>query len=188
MNFSLKKILVLAVVIELFILLAAYLINPLPEYTFRYAARYSGRFSLLVFLGAFYVYAKNYPTSFVKRTGLQNMLSLFAVIHIIHFVFLALSVYLNKIPLEFVKVIGGFLAYAMLVIAPFKLAKVPLKITPVYFYYVSLVMGLTYVARIKGDFEGAEPFWFHYVALSVIAVSLMVFTVLIRKKKKVIDE
>ena len=67
-----------------------------------------------------------------------------------------------------VKVIGGVLAYLMIVLAPLYLHKLKLSWQLVYFYYVSFVMLMTYVGRIQGDFEGAEPFWFHYFAIGII--------------------
>lgn len=188
MNLSLKKLILLSIAIEFVILLVAYFMNPLAEYTFRYAARYSGRFSLLVFLYSFWIFTKSYPKSFITDKNVKKSINIFAVIHLIHFFFLAMSVYLNNIQLEVVKVLGGALAYSMIVFAPFKLDKLSVKFSFIYFYYVSIVMALTYVARIKGDFEGAEPFWFHYIALLVIVLCAIVFGVKIRmKSSKLID-
>lgn len=182
MKYPIKKLVLLGVFVELLILVFSYIKNPALEFTFRYAARYSGRLSLIVFLIAFYNYALHAPKPFSNKSPLQKVISLFAILHGIHFVFLALSVYLNQIPLEFIKVIGGFLAYLMILIAPFMLSKVKPKLRSIYFYYVSLVMVLTYVARIKGDFQGAEPFWFHYVALSTVITCAVVFSIIIRRK------
>lgn len=180
MKLSLQKLLLFGVCIELLILLASYIIHPEIKYTFRYAARYSGRLSVLVFLCTFYFFSIR-PNDIENNIPASNFIKLFAVLHIIHFAFLAMSVYLNIIPLEVIKVIGGAIAYFMIVIAPFMFHKVKFGYQLVYFYYVSLVMILTYVARIKGDFPGAEPFWFHYVMLSVLIFCCVFFGVLIRK-------
>ncbi|MDT0558345.1 hypothetical protein RM697_06795 [Ichthyenterobacterium sp. W332] len=102
-------------------------------------------------------------------------MSIFAIVHLIHFMFLATNVCLNEIPLEIPKVIGGALAYLMIVVAPLKFNQLSKTLQVIYFYYVSLVMILTYVARIKGDFKGAEPFWFHYVAFSILLLFCMSF-------------
>jgi len=182
MKYSLKKLIFFGVVAELLILVFAYFKNPSFEYTFRYAARYSGRLSLVVFLLTFYSYANYTPKPFSKESPFKNTLSLFAILHGIHFIFLALSVYLNKIPLEFVKVLGGFVAYIMILIAPFVFHKLKTGFHLVYFYYVSIVMAVTYLARIKGELEGAEPFWFHYVALSTIIVCAVVFSIRVGRK------
>ena len=145
------------------------------EETCRYAARYSGRLSLLIFLIAFYLYTFSYTKPLIESIQLQNVIKGFAILHVIHFCFLATNVYLNAIELVPVKILGGFLAYLMIVIAPFRLHKVSFTKQLIYFYYVSLVMILTYVARIKGDFEGAEPFWFHYVSLGILIICFILF-------------
>jgi hypothetical protein len=81
---------------------------------------------------------------------------------------LATNVYLNSVPLESAKLAGGAWAYCMIVAAPFYLHKVNFWLRLTYFYYTSLVMILTYVARIKGDFQGADPFWFHYAMMGIL--------------------
>ncbi|MFP4844383.1 hypothetical protein [Winogradskyella sp. PE311] len=93
----------------------------------------------------------------------------------IHFGFLATNVYLNAIELVPIKLLGGCAAYLMIIVAPFKLHKLSFIKQLIYFYYVSLVMILTYVARVKGDFEGAEPFWFHYLSLSILIFCCIFF-------------
>ncbi|MEL6925472.1 MAG: hypothetical protein AAFO94_15595, partial [Bacteroidota bacterium] len=140
-----------------------------------YAARYSGRLSLFVFLYTFYLFARSYPAPVADNQPLRNWIRLFAVLHLIHFGFLATSVYLNAVPLEAVKLAGGALAYLMIVLAPFKLHQLKFPFQLVYFYYVSIVMAMTYIARLKGDFEGAEPFWFHYVGLGLVLLAGGVF-------------
>ena len=184
MNISLRKLILLGVGIEIAIFLVSYLLTPsLPE-GFRLAARYSGRLSASVFLYTFYLFAKSPPSHVESKFPLRNWLSLFAVLHLIHLGFLASNVYLNAIPLEAHKVAGGMLAYLMIVVAPFFLHRVKLPLQLVYFYYVSLVMILTYVARIKGDFEGAEPYWLHYVAVGIILAGCMGFGWQIRQSTK----
>ena len=165
---SLRNLLLTGIVAELFIFLFCYFIQPNIEETFRYAARYSGRLSAFVFLITFYLFAFTHPKPIKQNWQLRNWLVLFAVVHVIHFGFLATNVYLNNIPIVPVKLTGGALAYLMIVLAPLVLHKLKLGLQLVYFYYVSIVMIITYVARIKGDFEGAEPFWFHYLALGVL--------------------
>ncbi len=184
MNYSLRTLLLLGVAAEIGIFLIAYAINPsLPE-TFRLAARYSGRLSALIFLITFFLYASGSPQPVKNNKPLLNFISLFAVLHLIHFGFLATNVYLNAIPLEPPKLAGGALAYLMIVTAPFFLHRVKLPLQLVYFYYVSLVMVITYVARIKGDFEGAEPYWLHYAVMGTFIVCTIVFGWMIGKSRK----
>jgi hypothetical protein len=175
MKYSFKKLLILGIVAELIIFLISYFLHSEIEETFRYAARYSGRVSLAVFIYSFYLFAFSYPKPFVETIQLQNFIKLFATLHVIHFCFLATNVYLNSIELVPVKVLGGFIAYLMIIIAPFRLYNVSFFKQLIYFYYVSLVMILTYLARVKGDFEGAEPFWFHYFSLIVLILCCVVF-------------
>ncbi len=175
MKSSLKKLLIVGIITELIIFLISYYLHPELNETFRYAARYSGRLSLMIFLLSFYLYTVSFPKPLKGNIQLQNFIKLFAILHVIHFCFLATNVYLNNIELVPIKLLGGFLAYLMIVIAPFKLHSVSLAKQLIYFYYVSLVMVLTYVARVKGDFEGAEPFWFHYFSLIVLILCCIVF-------------
>lgn len=185
MNLSLRNLLLFGVSAEIVIFLVAYILHPSMEETFRYAARYSGRLSAFVFLTAFYRFATSYPAPVERNAQLRNWLTVFAVLHVIHFGFLAMNVYLNSVPLEAPKLAGGALAYLMIVAAPFYLHKVNFKLQLFYFYYASLVMILTYVARIKGDFQGAEPFWFHYAMIGILIVACIVFGVwLVQKSKK----
>lgn len=175
MKLSFRNLLLLGVAAELLILLISYMLHPEIGETFRYAARYSGRLSALVFLYTFYRYAASFPNPLQENTEVRNWISIFAILHVIHWGFLATNVYLNAIPLEVPKLIGGALAYLMIVVAPFKLHQVKIPFQLTYFYYVGLVMILTYVARIKGDFEGAAPNWIHYVGISILIVGCILF-------------
>ena len=184
MKYSFKKLVSLGIIAELIIFLVSAFLHPEIEETFRYAARYSGRLSLVVFLFSFYLYTFSYRKPLAKNKSLLIFIKLFAILHIIHFCFLATNVYLNSIELVPIKVLGGFLAYLMIVIAPFRLHRVNFITQLIYFYYVSLVMILTYVARIKGDFEGAEPFWFHYLSLGILIFCCIIFGWRILKKSR----
>lgn len=177
MRISLKNLLLLGVLAEVLIFIACYFTEPDLEEIFRHSARYSGRLSFLVFLFTFLLFAFGHPRPIKENKRLRNWLLLFAVVHIIHFGFLATNVYLNKIPLVPTKLVGGALAYVMIVLAPFFLHKVKLGLQLIYFYYVSIVMGVTYLARARGDFEGAEPFWFHYSAIGVLIGCMLFFGV-----------
>ncbi len=181
---SFNKLLLLGLFAELIVFIGSYYFYPELNETFKYAARYSGRISLLVFLYCFYSYTFSFPKPISKNVELGNFIKLFAILHIIHFGFLATNIYLNNIELVPIKLLGGFIAYLMIVIAPFILHKVTFKIQLLYFYYVTLVMIITYVARIKGDFEGAEPFWFHYVSLGVLVFCSLTFGVKLYKLKR----
>lgn len=183
MNQSLKKYIGIGVIIEILIVVYAYMVTPDIADMFRLSARYSGRLSAAIFIGSFYLFSKAYPNSVVKDSNWNNSIVVFAILHFIHFGFLATSVYLNDSPLETVKVIGGALAYAMIVGAPFVWEKLKASHLLIYYYYVSIVMIMTYVARLKGDFVGAEPFWLHYVMLVILASCAVFFGYRIYSKK-----
>ena len=150
---------------------------------FRYAARFSGRFSfslyLISLLSFLKFYTKNHTIVFTKK-----VLGVFSLIHLIHFCFLATSIYLNSIPIILYRLAGGFIAYLMIIIYPFYIEKVKNKILHfIYFYYVGLIMIMTYIARIRGNFKGAEPEMFHYLAITFLIITLIVFSYKIYTKK-----
>lgn len=150
---------------------------------FRYAARFSGRFSfslyLISLLSFLKFYTKNHTIVFTKK-----VLGIFSLIHLIHFCFLATSIYLNSIPIILYRLAGGFIAYMMIIIYPFYIEKVKNKILHfIYFYYVGLIMIMTYIARIRGKFKGAEPEMFHYLAITFLIITLIVFSYKIYTKK-----
>ncbi|MEL6253380.1 MAG: hypothetical protein AAFR87_15320 [Bacteroidota bacterium] len=184
MNYSLRTLLLIGVAAEIAIFAISYAMGPSIEEAFRYSARFSGRLSAFVFLYTFYQFARHYPQAVKENTGLRNWITTFAVLHVIHWGFLASNVYLNNIPLEAVKIAGGALGYLMIVAAPFYIHKLNLKFQLPYFYYVSLVMILTYVARAKGDFEGAEPSWFHFTMLGIFTGACALFGYWIFKKSR----
>jgi len=183
MKLSLQKMLLLGICLEFLILVICYY-YPEKEETFRYAARYSGRLSAVVFLFTFYRYAMAFPNPLRENKEVRNLVQLFAVLHVIHFGFLATNVYLNDIALVPVKLSGGALAYFMIVVAPFVIHKSKKNLQLLYFYYVSIVMIVTYLSRAKGDFEGGEPFWFHYLALGVYVVCCIVFGIRMFRVRK----
>lgn len=77
---------------------------------FRYAERFSGRFSfslyLISLLSFLKFYTKNHTILFTKK-----VLGVFSLIHLFHFCFLATSIYLNSIPIILYRLAGGFIAY-----------------------------------------------------------------------------
>ncbi|MEM6398201.1 MAG: hypothetical protein AAF741_17750 [Bacteroidota bacterium] len=169
-----RNLLALGMLVEVLIFSFTMVYFSPVEESVRMASRYSGRLSAGIFLYCLYLYTTNYPKPVADNDGLRKMLSLFAVLHLIHWGFLAANVYINQIPLKVPKVIGGTLAYLMIVLAPFRLYKMSRGWQWVFFIYVSFVMIMTYIARIKGDFLGAEPFWFHYFMVSFFVVALLV--------------
>jgi hypothetical protein len=93
----------------------------------------------------------------------------------VHLGFLALNIAENEVELVPVKLIGGALAYAMVLLHPLLV----FRLTPQAFYhrvhygYVGFVMAVTFLARINGDFEGAEPSWFHGAGIVILGLLLL---------------
>ena len=174
-NFSYRQLLFAGIFLETIIFFIFFYSKQDLGDVFRYSARYSGRLSLIIYLYCFYKFYR----AFLKSDNLKrvkDLVFIFGVLHVIHFGFLALSVYLNNLPIIPVKITGGALAYLMIIIYPFIIEKIKKPIYHlIYFYYVGIVMLMTYVARIKGDFEGAEPEIFHKIAFVFLILVFLKF-------------
>ena len=182
-----NNLLFFGIFIELLIFIFSYLFKENFGDVFRYSARYSGRLSLFIYLYCFYVFY----VSFIENKNfnkLKEFVLIFGILHVIHFGYLAMSVYLNELPIIPVKVSGGAIAYMMIIIYPFIINKIK-KTTYhlIYFYYVGIVFLVTYLARIRGDFEGADPEMFHKIAFSLlILVFLNLDLIFIKTEKNLI--
>ncbi|MGB0633827.1 MAG: hypothetical protein ACPGKX_04580 [Flavobacteriaceae bacterium] len=174
-NFSYRQLLFAGIFLETIIFFIFFYSKQDLGDVFRYSARYSGRLSLIIYLYCFYKFYRAFLNSDnLKRV--KDLVFIFGVLHVIHFGFLALSVYLNNLPIIPVKITGGALAYLMIIIYPFIIEKIKKHIYHlIYFYYVGIVMLMTYVARIKGDFEGAEPEIFHKIAFVFLILVFLKF-------------
>tara|TARA_B100001175_G_scaffold43369_1_gene32593 strand:+ start:197 stop:769 length:573 start_codon:yes stop_codon:yes gene_type:complete len=184
---SLKNLLFTGFLIELLIFGFSYIIAENWGEIFRLSARYSGRLSLVVYLICFY----QFTFSFLKKKSekkLKDSIIVFCFLHYIHFIYLTLAVYLNNIPIIPARLAGGFIAYLMILIYPFIISKIKKIIYHlIYFYYVGIVMAVTILGRVRGDFEGAEPEFFHYLGLASVILGFIYFTsVIIRSKKSII--
>ncbi len=174
-NFSYRQLLFAGIFLETIIFFIFFYSKQDLGDVFRYSARYSGRLSLIIYLYCFYKFYRAFLNSDnLKRV--KDLVFIFGVLHVIHFGFLALSVHLNNLPIIPVKITGGALAYLMIIIYPFIIEKIKKHIYHlIYFYYVGIVMLMTYVARIKGDFEGAEPEIFHKIAFVFLILVFLKF-------------
>lgn len=156
----LSKFSYIGIVLELFVLGVsyAYAKNDVGLF-FQLSARFSGRVSLLLFCMLF-VYATLHPSLERKSEPLSVKFILarnFAISHLIHWVFLAIAMNLNDRPLVPVKLIGGALAYLMIVMLPFILKIKRINNTflkwalHVYLFYVWLIFFITYLSRVAGS-------------------------------------
>lgn len=174
----LQSWLLVGILLEVLIFSGSYLVFTDLGEVFRHAARYSGRLSLLVYLFAFTYFAL---TFYQKEPGVmvnvQRLVTIFCVLHFIHFGFLATNVLMNDIELIPYKLAGGFLGYLMIILYPFFLHRIRnKKVHLIYFYYLGLVMILTYVARIKGDFDGVTPGIIHYIGVGLTLLAIVVYS------------
>ncbi|MEK9603372.1 MAG: hypothetical protein VW127_03000 [Flavobacteriaceae bacterium] len=173
----------LSVILEVMLLLFFYVIEGDIGEVFRLAARYSGRLSLGIYLLCFYLFVevqqKDEPSTNIKKA-----LGVFAVMHLIHFIYLSVSLHINQVPIVPTRLAGGFIAYLMIVLYPFLIEKITRKVYHlIYFYYVGFVMMMTYISRVRGQFEGASPEIFHYVALIVLLTAFLFFGIRLSSKK-----
>ena len=159
-NFSYRQLLFAGIFLETIIFFIFFYSEQDLGDVFRYSARYSGRLSLIIYLYCFYKFYRAFLNSDnLKRV--KDLVFIFGVLHVIHFGFLALSVYLNNLPIIPVKITGGALAYLMIIIYPFIIEKIKKHIYHlIYFYYVGIVMLMTYVARIKEILKGQNQKFF----------------------------
>ena len=100
---------------------------------------------------------------------------MFAWVHAIHLGFVWLNVSQNAVEMVTTKLIGGGLAYAMVLVHPFLVERMAPKrlYHRVHYGYVGFVMGVTFVARLRGDFDGAENSWFQVFGLTLLGVILL---------------
>ena len=169
-----KKIISFGVFVELLIFLIFFLsVDDISE-TFRYSARYSGRLSLIVYLYCFYVFSREFERNKYNKT--KKVVLLFSILHLIHFIYLAFSVWLNELPIIPYKLLGGFIAYILIIIYPLLIDKIKKTIYHIiYFYYVGIVIAVTYLARIKGEFVGAPTELFHYFGFTIVILIFILF-------------
>ncbi len=145
----------------------------------RLAARYSGRFSFVIFLSGAWMHFQARNESQVDRQWWLAVATLFAWVHAIHLGLVGLNVSQNEVELVLTKLIGGGLAYAMVLLHPVAIVRMaPNQVYHrVHYGYVGFVMGVTFLARLRGEFDGAENSWFQYAGLGVLAIALLIWIV-----------
>ena len=161
--------------VEIVLVTYAYLSTDGIQEAIRLSARWSGRLSFVVFIYALLQYAQN-GTSRMEK--LHNTVIAFCFIHFIHLFLLWQNVELNHVRLIPYKLVGGALAYAMILAYPFTMKRIQRHwVHLVYYLYVSFVMLMTFKARLTGEFDGAEASIDHWVGIGskVIAVFYLIY-------------
>ena len=185
MNQRLLKILPYGYSLEVFVVIMAYL-ESYGDTTafFQAAARLSGRVSLLFFL-IFAVYATLYPSvkEGIVLTVKTSLVKDFAIIHVIHWMFLATAVTLSHFELVPLRILGGALAYLMVIVMPLIYEKRILTSRPlplmqnIYIIYVWLIFFMTYLSRVTGKTPTATGSMLAYTALMIATVGFMIWRV-----------
>lgn len=186
-----KKSLLIGLLLESFVVLYSYFeCSGNITYFFQTSARLSGRVSLL-FFSLLFLYHTLQPDLKEKKVldSKYNLSFNFAIIHIIHWFFLAVSVYINNFNLVPTRVIAGAIAYLIIIVLPFAikrkiLQKVALnKILNVYLFYVWFIFFMTYLSRLTSKdnhFSGSKS---TYIVLIIFTIGLMLWRLIIQIKK-----
>ena len=187
MKNKLTKLLITGIGLEILVMLLAY-IESQGDTTlfFQASARLSGRVSLLFFL--FYgIYATRHPSVEIDSVALSVKTMLvrdFAIIHVIHWVFLAIAVKLSGFELVPFRVLGGSLAYLMIVLMPFIYQKKLLlnvslvTMQHVYIFYVWLIFFMTYLSRVRGQTPTATGNMTAYWVLIAVTAAFLAWRII----------
>lgn len=178
--------------LEVFVLIMSYL-ESYGDTTafFQVAARLSGRVSLLFFL-IYAIYTTVYP-SVKEDIELKVKTSLskdFAIIHVIHWMFLAVAVTLSGFEIVFIRVIGGALAYLMIILMPLVYEKRLFANRPLpmlengYIIYVWFIFFMTYLPRILGKVPTATGTMSSYIALMILTIGFMIWRVILMQRDR----
>ena len=176
MRSSLFPVLVLGLLLQATVGAMGFLHDEGMVEAMRYAARYSGRISFLAYLTSMTVFT-GWLAGRVDRTTVVHAAFLFAWLHLLHFGYLATNISMSAITPEPVKVAGGALAYGMILTHPLWVRRLHPRHSwhVVHYLYVGLVMMLTFVARLKGEFPGAAPSPIHGVGIAVCVLAIGAF-------------
>jgi len=187
---SLINGLMAGIFIEIAIFCFSYFTHEETNVVFRYAARYSGRLSLFLYLFVFSYFAITFHSKMAEvMPNLKKIVIIFCVLHFIHFGFLATNVLMNDIELVPYKLAGGFLGYLMILLYPFLMDRIKnKKLHFIYFGYLGIVIIGTYMARIKGEFPGVTPGPIHYFGIMATVLALLVFGFMIFRARPQVQE
>jgi len=129
---------------------------------------------------------------------LQSALSsdyflVFAVAHGIHLIELLSYVYLAGVELVPYRVAGGFVAYSLVFAMPWIqmkhraghiMTKNFIRISWLYGYYVWLIFFMTYLGRLKGQFQNATPEIEHKIGMALVVILFIWKTISLLLKKQ----
>jgi hypothetical protein len=166
-----RKLIILFIVIELVIIVLAFLTEGFSLGALQTITRFSGSLSLFLFSAIFLLYNKPYTiTAWLS----DRFYLIFTIVHGIHLAELLTFVYLANIELVPHRLAGGFMAYLFVFAMPF-LQSFKMRgqisnrtyaiVETIFIYYVWLVFFLTYLPRVQGKIPIAGGSFAEHVAL-----------------------
>ena len=171
------KIAALVIITELLIVVFAIYDYGLGNPGFQAVARFSGRFSLIIF-SIIFLFNEKAKNSIL----LGKPYHIFALAHFIHLIELSFYVYKAEVSLVPVRLIGGFIAYVYLLIMPFlfelvesgKLSARKFVITEKIFqYYIWFIFFMVYLSRVRGTLPNiGGSYWDHVVLLGWVSLMM----------------
>jgi hypothetical protein len=192
----LKNSLRIGLFLELVVLAFAYFeANDVTSF-FQTSARLSGRVSLLLFAFVVYYFSKNWKENLTSDSVWSEKYRLsrdFAIVHLIHWCFLAVAVSRSNFELKPLRIIAGAIAYLTIVAFPYLLknkifsAKQFFNFQNFYLYYVWFIMTMTYWSRVQHptDYSGSAIGYQLYMAAAVFLLFLHFYFIFLFDKKKI---
>jgi hypothetical protein len=176
------RFLTIGLVLELLVLILAWL-ESAGDTTrfFQGAARLSGRVSLLFFVFLM-IYATLMPKFDRHTQTFQTKYLLFrdfAIVHVIHWCLLAVSVSMSHFELLPIRVLGGAVAYGLVVTMPYLMSRPALNVPlltgmqSAYMFWVWLVFTMTYTARLSGGslvHTGSPVAWWPLFSVLILLI------------------
>lgn len=153
-------------------------------------ARYSGRFSLLIFSIIFILQSN--PV-LINEWLSKHFYFVFCVAHGIHLVELLAYVWASETKLIPLRVAGGALAYALIFIMPvihqlFIQERISRKAytasSQVYLYYVWFIFLMAYIPRVQGKLPNAGGTFTEHVLLLIFVLAILVIRVVYISKQR----
>jgi hypothetical protein len=187
-NLTLRNIILIGIALEALVALFAWTTSETTVGFFQTAARISGRLSLAVFTLLFL-----YSTNRNRVTATENAWFVgFAVVHVIHFGFLATFIYLSGVALIPIRLVGGIIAYLLTVVYPIMVLrnlgdeKLRSRMREAHLYFVWFVMFMTYLSRVKAEQSWVGGDMAHYQFLFGFVIMLLIGQLILRYKNRVV--
>jgi hypothetical protein len=166
-----KKAVIIIVLLEVIMGASAVWWDGLSLEALHTTTRFSGRLSLLIFSLIFLWI--NYPKKLIAWLS-EKFYFVFAIAHGIHLIELLFYISISGNPLIPIRLLGGFVAYAMIFVMPFLYdAYLSGKFTVrqfaflkiFYQYYLWVIFFMTYLPRVRGTLANVGGNYWEFVVL-----------------------